>query len=108
MFDIEHRPSADVAALLRDLQADAVIWAAATGDPERIRAIDYDAAIRLFEACKATNTRIVFVSAMDVHTPKKTPAYYSEASRAASGVVWGLRGECESGIRGRDPRPRAN
>jgi nucleoside-diphosphate-sugar epimerase len=107
VFDIEHRPSADVAALLRDLQADAVVWAAATGDPERVRAVDYDAAIRLFEACKATDTRIVFVSAMDIHAPKKTPAYYSEASRAASGVVWGLRGECESGIRGGDPRRRS-
>lgn len=99
VFDIEASKAVDVAALLAETRANAVIWAvavAADAGSDRTRAVDYEAAVKLFKACaEAGVDRLLFISSMDVHPRGECPGYYSQASREASKIAWSLRGVCE-------------
>ncbi|KAJ7123741.1 NADH(P)-binding-domain-containing protein [Mycena epipterygia] len=65
--------------------ADVVYFSAGAGGrggEERTKAVDYEGALKVFDAIEAvegTRPRLVLVSALDVRDPNKIPAHYSEA-----------------------------
>ncbi|KAH9956055.1 hypothetical protein BC827DRAFT_1317943 [Russula dissimulans] len=74
--------------------ADSVVFSAGaggTGDPDRTRTVDYEGALKVFDAIEAIpgeKPHLLLVSAADVHGPDQIPPHWNEADRAASARTW--------------------
>ncbi|KAI0263220.1 NAD(P)-binding protein [Gloeopeniophorella convolvens] len=70
--------------------ADVVVFAAGAGGKggaERTRAVDYEGAIKTYDALEAVSgakPRLLLVSAIDVRNPDRVPAHYNDADKALS------------------------
>lgn len=70
---------------------DVVVWSAGAGGkggPERTKAVDYEGALKVFDAIEAVQgkkPRLILVSAVDVRDRTKIPAHY--ASRACYIII---------------------
>ncbi|KAJ7200575.1 NADH(P)-binding-domain-containing protein [Mycena pura] len=78
ILSLEASPAADFAAAFR--RADA-------GGEERTKAVDYEGALKVFDALELVEEprpRLILVSAIDVRDPEKVPAHYNENDIALS------------------------
>ncbi|KAJ9093318.1 hypothetical protein QFC20_007141 [Naganishia adeliensis] len=85
ILSLEDASVKDFTALFTAEKPDGVVFSAGAGGKggeERTKAIDYEGAIKIFDALEASNThRIVMVSAANLRdTSKGYPEYYNEAS----------------------------
>ncbi|KAI5451353.1 hypothetical protein NCC49_001946 [Naganishia albida] len=89
ILSLEDASVKDFTNLFDKEKPDGVVFSAGAGGKggeERTKAVDYEGAIKIFDALEASNThRIVMVSAADLRdTSKGYPEYYNEASRQLS------------------------
>ncbi|KAL5594098.1 hypothetical protein BROUX41_001146 [Berkeleyomyces rouxiae] len=111
---IESASVADLAATMRRVQPDFVVWAAGAGagaPPERTLAVDRDGAIKVMDALAAAADaeaadaagaptgglaarRLLLVSAVDVRdrATRPVPTWYTPADTALSERMWGVIG----------------
>ncbi|KAI5120001.1 hypothetical protein M0805_008462 [Coniferiporia weirii] len=64
--------------------------AGGSGGPERTRKVDYEGAVKVFDAIelvKGAKPRLIMVSAIDVRDPNVIPAHYTEADKNTSEKV---------------------
>ncbi|KAF9461358.1 hypothetical protein BDZ94DRAFT_1310628 [Collybia nuda] len=57
------------------------------GGPERTKAVDYEGAVKVFDAIEGVSgpkPRLILVSAIDVRNPERIPSYYDEKDLAVS------------------------
>ncbi|KAH8115118.1 NAD-binding protein [Phellopilus nigrolimitatus] len=57
------------------------------GGPERTRKVDYEGAVKVFDAIelvKSARPRLIMVSAIDIRDPNTIPAHYNEEDKAIS------------------------
>ncbi|CAK9784301.1 hypothetical protein CC85DRAFT_244669 [Cutaneotrichosporon oleaginosum] len=97
ILSLETASAEDLAALLKERKADAVLFAAGAGagsTEERTRTVDYQGAVKVYEACRLAGVkRFVMISSVDVRDRSKpVPAHYTEASRTMSDMAWGAIG----------------
>lgn len=96
--NIETASVDDLAATIRAVRADAVVWAAGAGggDPARTTAVDQDGAIRTMDATAQAGVgkRYVIISAIDVRdrAARPEPEWYDDADRERSDKTWGAIG----------------
>jgi hypothetical protein len=82
VLSVEEASVADFTKAFEDTQADLVYWSAGAGGkggPDRTRRVDYEGALKVFDAIEAVSgskPRLVLVSAVDVRDPEKVPEYY--------------------------------
>lgn len=101
VMSLETTTAKDVAALLKPMEADAVLFAAGAGGKdgvERTRTVDYQGALNVYEGCRIAGVkRFVMISAVDVRDRSKpAPAHYTDESKSMSDRVWKAIGPCES------------
>ncbi|KAK8846837.1 hypothetical protein IAR55_005925 [Kwoniella newhampshirensis] len=81
----------DFTSLLTTVKPDTVVFAAGSGGkPPGPDKIDYEGAVKVFDAMEAANTkRLILVSAVDVRSRDKGyPEWYSDEDKAMSDRVW--------------------
>ncbi|KAJ7092424.1 NADH(P)-binding-domain-containing protein [Mycena belliarum] len=82
LLSLEASPVAEFTAAFQG--ADVVYFSAGAGGKggeERTKKVDYDGALKVFDAIEAVDSprpRLVLVSAIDIRDPDKIPAHYSE------------------------------
>ncbi|KAI0766415.1 NADH(P)-binding-domain-containing protein [Trametes elegans] len=88
VLSVEDSPVEDFARAFRG--ADVVYFscgAGGKGGEERTRKVDYEGAVKVFDAIEAVEgpkPRLVLVSAIDVRDLSKVPAHYNDADKAES------------------------
>jgi nucleoside-diphosphate-sugar epimerase len=103
--------------LLKSSKADGVLFAAGAGgkgDPERTRKVDYEGAVKVYDAMEAGNVkRLVLIGAVDIRDRSKGyPEWYDDADSGSpqphswseeadvvekmSDRMWGAIGKCKS------------
>ena len=103
VLDVERADQPTIDALVAD--CDAVIWSAGAGggSPERTRAVDHDAAVRVLNAAEAAGVRFIMVSYFGASTqhgvPPENPFFHyaqakgeADAAVRASGGRWVILG----------------
>jgi nucleoside-diphosphate-sugar epimerase len=85
VLSLESSTVPDLVTLLSDHKPDTIIWSAGAGGKggkERTMAVDYEGAVKVFEAMEISNfRRLVYVGAVDVRSREKgVPEYYNEES----------------------------
>ncbi|KAL3417408.1 hypothetical protein PVAG01_11408 [Phlyctema vagabunda] len=88
---------AELASTIRKLTPDIIVFSAGAGagageNPELIKQIDQDGAIKTFDAMvdAGTTARLILISALDVRDRSKpAPEWYDEMDIAASEQLWG-------------------
>lgn len=85
VLSLEDASSEEISSFLSSTKAEGVVFAAGAGGkegPERTRAVDYEGALKVFQACQdAQVPRIVIISAVDVRdVSKPPPEWYNEES----------------------------
>jgi hypothetical protein len=101
--------------LLKSSKADGVLFAAGAGgkgDPERTRKVDYEGAVKVYDAMEAGNVkRLVLIGAVDIRDRSKGyPEWYDDADSGStpphsrseeadvvekmSDRMWGAIGKC--------------
>jgi nucleoside-diphosphate-sugar epimerase len=99
ILSLEEATTSDITALMDITSPHVIIFAAGAGGKggtARTRAVDFEGAIKVFDAMEATHThrasnthRIVLVSACDLRDRKKpAPSYYNEESKKKSEQMW--------------------
>ncbi|WVR04547.1 hypothetical protein IAU60_001554 [Kwoniella sp. DSM 27419] len=91
ILSLEDATVPDLISLLTTVKPDTVIFAAGSGGkPPGPQKIDYEGAVKVFDAMESGNTkRLVLVGAVDVRTRSKGwPEYYTEADKAMSDRMW--------------------
>ncbi|WWD22103.1 hypothetical protein CI109_106592 [Kwoniella shandongensis] len=81
----------DFTSLLTTVKPDTVVFAAGSGGkPPGPEKIDYEGAVKVFDAMEASNTkRLVLVGAVDVRTRDKGyPEWYNDKDKEMSDRVW--------------------
>ncbi|KAJ9101240.1 hypothetical protein QFC21_003459 [Naganishia friedmannii] len=86
ILSLEDASVKDLVELFDKEKPDGVVLSAGAGGKggeERTKAVDYEGALKVFDALESSNThRIVMVSAADLRdTSKGYPSYYNDASR---------------------------
>ncbi|KAJ7153412.1 NADH(P)-binding-domain-containing protein [Mycena crocata] len=82
VLSLEDSPVAEFTAAFRG--ADVVYFSAGAGGKggeERTKAVDYEGALKVFDALEAVEEprpRLILVSAIDIRDPNKIPAHYTE------------------------------
>ncbi|KAJ7258053.1 NADH(P)-binding-domain-containing protein [Mycena haematopus] len=81
LLSLEEATVADFTAAFQGV--DVVYFSAGAGEagPERTKAVDWDGAVKVFdaiEAVKGTPPRLILVSAIDIRDPNKIPAHYTK------------------------------
>lgn len=82
MLSIEDDSQSAFTQAFKDAAADVVVWSAGAGGKggaERTKKVDYEGAVKVFDAIEAINgkvPRLLLVSAIDVRNPDKIPAHY--------------------------------
>ncbi|GHJ89356.1 hypothetical protein NliqN6_5758 [Naganishia liquefaciens] len=89
VLSLEDASVKDFAELFDKEKPDGVVFSAGAGGKggeERTKAVDYEGALKIFDALESSNThRIVMVSAADLRdTSKGYPPYYNDASKQLS------------------------
>ncbi|KAJ9110871.1 hypothetical protein QFC19_001380 [Naganishia cerealis] len=89
ILSLEDASVKDFVELFDKEKPDGVVFSAGAGGKggeERTKAVDYEGALKVFDALESSNIhRIVMVSAADLRdTSKGYPSYYNEASRQLS------------------------
>jgi len=94
VLSLEAASISEVSKLLQDTRADLVYFSAGAGGkgpPERTKAVDYDGAVKVFDAIEAVpgneKPRLILVSAIDCRNPDKLdqyPAHYNEEDKERS------------------------
>jgi hypothetical protein len=80
LLSLEDSPTSEFSAAFEG--QDVVYFSAGaggSGGPERTKAVDYEGALKVFdaiEAVKGPKPRLILVSATDVRNPDKVPAHY--------------------------------
>ncbi|KAK7055543.1 NADH(P)-binding-domain-containing protein [Favolaschia claudopus] len=93
LLSLEDSPIADFTKAFQG--ADVVYFSAGAGGKggeERTKSVDYEGALKVFDAIEAVETarpRLILVSAIDVRDPEKMPAHYTEEDIAMSKRVRG-------------------
>lgn len=88
VLSLEDSPAADFARVFAG--ADVVYFSAGAGGkggPERTRKVDYEGAVKVFDAIEAVEgakPRLVLVSAIDVRHPDRIPEHYVRPSTSSS------------------------
>ncbi|KAI9635353.1 uncharacterized protein MKK02DRAFT_25289 [Dioszegia hungarica] len=94
VLDLESAPVTDLTTLLTDKSPDVVVFAAGAGgkgDPSRTRKVDFDGAVKVYDAMEAANCkRLIVVGAMDVRNRSKDmPEWYTKEDKEMSDKMWG-------------------
>ncbi len=82
VLSIEDDSQSAFTQAFKDAAADVVVWSAGAGGKggaERTEKVDYEGAVKVFDAIEAINgkvPRLLLVSAIDVRNPDKIPAHY--------------------------------
>ncbi|KAF9497373.1 NAD(P)-binding protein [Pleurotus eryngii] len=90
VLSIEDDSQSAFTQAFKDAAADVVVWSAGAGGKggaERTEKVDYEGAVKVFDAIKAINgkvPRLLLVSAIDVRNPDEIPAHYNEEDIALS------------------------
>lgn len=99
MLDLARASVDDIAALLKECKADAIVNCASADDVRdaaSVKAVDYEGGLKVIQAAeKAGVKRFLTVSSMGVHDPDRMPGYYSNVSCLASKIMW----EADSAMR---------
>ncbi|KAL1408966.1 hypothetical protein Q8F55_005783 [Vanrija albida] len=90
ILSLEDASVADLADVLSAEKPDAVVFAAGAGSADRTRAVDYEGAVKVYDALEKSGTRrFLLVSAWDARNrDKPPPKHYTEASLKSSDWVW--------------------
>lgn len=85
VLSLEEAPVPDLTALLTSHKPDAVVFSAGAGgkgDKSRTRKVDYEGAVKVFDAMETANVkRLVYVGAIDVRSRDKGwPEHYNDES----------------------------
>jgi len=97
ILSLEDSPVSDFSAAFEG--QDVVYFSAGaggTGEDERTKLVDYEGALKVFdaiEAVKGAKPRLILVSAVDVRNPDVIPAHYNEADIAIAKRVRGVIGK---------------
>ncbi|KDQ56023.1 hypothetical protein JAAARDRAFT_318144 [Jaapia argillacea MUCL 33604] len=92
LLSLEDAPVADLSVAFEG--AEVVYFSAGAGGkggPERTRKVDYEGALKVFDAIEAvqgSKPRLILVSAVDVRDLNKVPDYYTEEDLAVSKRMW--------------------
>lgn len=93
--DLESASVSDLGATLGRVKPHVVVWAAGAGytaTPDRIDAVDHQAAVKVFDALAAAagcGKRLVSVSAVDVRDrAKPAPDWYDDDDAKRSELIW--------------------
>ena len=93
VLSLEEAPVSALTALFTETRAQLVYFSAGAGGkggPERTRAVDYEGAVKVFDAVEAVQgekPRVILVSAVDTRNPdtlETFPAHYNEADKESS------------------------
>ncbi|WOO82779.1 UPF0659 protein [Vanrija pseudolonga] len=91
ILSLEHASVAEIADVLTAEKPDVVVFSAgASGGADRTRAVDYEGAVKVYDALEASGVRrFLLVSAWDARDRSKpAPAYYTEEGLIASDRAW--------------------
>ncbi|KAK6993108.1 hypothetical protein R3P38DRAFT_2801154 [Favolaschia claudopus] len=95
LLSLEDSPVGDFSKAFQLQGADVLYFSAGAGGKggeERTKSVDYQGALKVFDAIEAVETarlRLILVSAIDVRDPEKMPAHYTEEDIAMSKRVHG-------------------
>lgn len=83
MLSLEDAPVVDITSLLSSKDPDVVVFAAGAGgkgDPSRTRKVDYEGAVKVYDALEASNIRrLIVVGALDVRNRDgEVPEWYND------------------------------
>lgn len=117
ILSIEDATVPQLTSLLKSSKADAVLFAAGAGgkgDPDRTRKVDYEGAVKVYDAMEASNVkRLVLIGAVDIRDRSKGwPEWYDDADSEStifltiaiealmsvekmSDRMWGAIGKCK-------------
>ncbi|KIJ40997.1 hypothetical protein M422DRAFT_48792 [Sphaerobolus stellatus SS14] len=94
VLSLEAAPVSELTKLFTDTRAQLVYFAAGAGGkggPDRTKAVDYDGAVKVFDAVEAVpgseKPRVILVSAIDCRNPDKLdqyPAHYNDEDKERS------------------------
>jgi nucleoside-diphosphate-sugar epimerase len=96
---VEDSSVAELTSMLKKISPDVIIWSAGAGGSttsERTRKVDYEAAVKSFDAAAAAGVkRYIMVSAADTRDRenKPVPTWYGEADKQASDMYWSVIGD---------------
>lgn len=92
MQSVESSSVSDLAATIRRVRPDVVVWSAGAGggDPARTEAVDHVGAVKSMDACaEAGVKRYIIVSAVDIRDrTKKVPEWYDREDKARGDKMW--------------------
>ncbi|KAL7418569.1 hypothetical protein Q5752_007027 [Cryptotrichosporon argae] len=91
VLSLESTSKPELTAFLSSAQPDIVVFsagAAGKGGPERTRAVDFEGALKVFDACEAVGCRVIVVGATDVRDRRVDAEWYDDASRRRSEQIW--------------------
>lgn len=86
LLSLENDPKESFTKLFEEKKADVVVFSAGaggTGGPERTKAVDYEGAVKIFNAIEGVDgdkPRLLLVSAVDIRDPEKIPSHYVSLS----------------------------
>ncbi|KAF8748176.1 NAD(P)H-binding [Rhizoctonia solani] len=89
VLSLEDAPASDFTTLFTNLKTDVVYFSAGAGGKggeERTKAVDYNGALKIFDAIDGVNgkkPRLVLVSGLDVGNEDRFPEHYTEADKKA-------------------------
>ncbi|ORX34496.1 hypothetical protein BD324DRAFT_636145 [Kockovaella imperatae] len=97
ILSIEDATVPQITDLLSDHKPDAVIFSAGAGgkgDPSRTTKVDFEGAVKVFDAMEAANVRrLLYVGAIDVRDRDKGyPKHYTQESKDSSDKTWNAIG----------------
>jgi len=93
ILSLETASVTEIADLIKYKEPQCIVFSAGAGGKggeERTKAVDYEGALKVFDAMEIANThRIIMVSAADLRDHEKpAPEYYDEASKSLSERMW--------------------
>jgi nucleoside-diphosphate-sugar epimerase len=96
ILSIETATVPELTSLLKSSKADGVLFAAGAGgkgDPERTRKVDYEGAVKVYDAMEAGNVkRLVLIGAVDIRDRSKGyPEWYDDADSGFTHTHWWVK-----------------
>ncbi|WWC67823.1 uncharacterized protein I206_101740 [Kwoniella pini CBS 10737] len=91
ILSLEDANVPDLVSLFTEVKPDIVIFAAGSGgNPPGPEVIDYQGAVKVFDALESSNTkRLILIGAVDVRTRDKGwPDWYNDEDKETSNKVW--------------------
>jgi len=88
VLSLESSPASEFTAVFNG--ADTVVFSAGAGgkeNPERTRTVDYEGAVKVFDALEAvpgTRPHLLLLSSADVRDPDQIPPHWNDADKASS------------------------